>query len=134
MKEVNGDYRRTACHKEVSYSLSFSTSTLTIIQSMMKQGASYMPTICSSQPSQYPTYLKVEDIIEEAMVELTNYYRTNSLRANSEKYQVTAFNLRNREAKRLLAIVWNGINRLNRPHSKYLGVTLDMTLCYKQHK
>ena len=74
---------------------------------------------------QYSTVLKVEDTIEEAPSELTKYYRTYSLRENPEKNHVTAsFHLRNREAKRSLAIAWNGIDLENTTHPKYLGVTL----------
>ena len=58
---------------------------------------------------------------------ITFLYRSNSLRANPDKTQVTAFHLRNKEAKRSLKVVWN------KTEQKYLGVTLDRTLCYKQH-
>ena len=47
-----------------------------------------------------PTFQEVEQQIEEALGELTHYYRSNSLRANPDKAQVTAFHLRNRLAKR----------------------------------
>ena len=40
-----------------------------------------------------PTYIPLK---------LTHYYRSNSLRANPDKTQVTAFHLRDREAKRSL--------------------------------
>ena len=56
-----------------------------------------------------------------------------SLRANPDKTQVTAFHLRNREAKRSLKVSWNGVDLENTMHSKYLGVTLYRTLSYKQH-
>ena len=58
-------------------------------------------------------------------------YGNNSLRANPDKTQDTAFHLRNREAKRSLTVSWNGVE--NTTHPKYLGVTLDRTLSYKQH-
>ena len=54
--------------------------------------------------AQYPTFQEVEQIIEEALGELRHYYRNNSLRANPDKTQVTAFHLRNREAKRSLQV------------------------------
>ena len=57
----------------------------------------------------------------------------NSLPANTDKTQVTAFYLRNREAKRSLKVSWNGVDLENTTHPKYLGVTLDRTLSYKQH-
>ena len=51
------------------------------------------------------------------------------------KTQVTAFHLRNKEAK--LSLKWYGTRQNwgipHPPHPKYLGVTLDRTLYYKQH-
>ena len=64
---------------------------------------------------------------------MTQYYRNNSLRANPDKTQVTAFHLRNREVKRSLNIAWNGLDLEITAYPKYLGVTLDSTLNYKQH-
>ena len=55
----------------------------------------------------------------------------NRLRANPEKN--TAFHLRNKEAKRSLKMVWNKSELENTTHPKYLDVTLDMSLSYKQH-
>ena len=83
--------------------------------------------------AQYLTFTEVEDTIEEALSELPQYYGNNSLRANLDKMQVTAFHLRNREVKRLLNIAWNGVVLENTAYPKYLGVTLVRTLNYKQH-
>ena len=70
--------------------------------------------------------------IEEALDNLTTYYKVNSLRANPEKTQVTAFHLGNKDAKRSLKVVWNKTELENITHPKYLGVTLDRSLSYKQ--
>ena len=78
--------------------------------------------------AQYLTFPKVE----EALGEFTEYYTDNSLRAQSDKTQVTVFHLRNREAKRSLKVAWNGIELENTAHTKYIGVTLDRTLSCKQ--
>ena len=83
--------------------------------------------------AQCPTFQEVEQQIEEALGELTHYYRSNSLRANPDKTQVTAFHLRNREAKRPLQVSWNGVDLENTDTPKYFGVTLDRTLRYKAH-
>ena len=83
--------------------------------------------------AQFITFSQVKSTIEEALGELTEYYRNNSLRANSCKSQVTVFHLRNREANRSLKVSWNGVDLENTTHPKYLGVTLDRTLSYKQH-
>ena len=55
------------------------------------------------------------------------------MRANPDKTQVTAFHLSNKEAKRSLKVVWNKTELENTSHPKYLSVTLDRTVCYKQH-
>ena len=99
---------------------------------MMEQGVSfYADDLCIT--AQYPTFTEVEDTIEEALSELTQCYRNNSLRANPDKTQVRAFHLRNREVKRPLNIARNGVDLENTAYPKYLGVTLDRTLNYKQH-
>ena len=59
--------------------------------------------------------------------------KKNSLRAYPDKTQVTAFNLRNKEANRSLKVEWNRTKLKNTQHPKYLGVTLDRTLSYKEH-
>ena len=64
---------------------------------------------------------------------LSRYYDTNQLRANPSKTHVCAFHLRNREAKRELNVVWNGIILSNTTTPVYLGIHLDRTLCYKTH-
>ena len=56
----------------------------------------------------------------------------NSLRANPVK-KVTAFHLRNKEAKRSLKVVWNKTELENTTHPKYMCVTLDWSLSYKHH-
>ena len=68
----------------------------------------YADNLCIT--AQYPTFKEVEQQIEEALGELTHYYRSNSLRANPHKMQVTAFHLRNREAKRSLQVLWNEVD------------------------
>ena len=83
--------------------------------------------------AQYPTFQEVKQQIEVALGELTHYYRSNSLRANPDKTQVTAFHLRNRKAIRSLQVSWNGVDLENTDTPKYLGVTLDRTLSYKTH-
>ena len=65
----------------------------------------YADDLCIT--AQFPTFAQVERTIEEALGELTEYYRNNSLGANYEKTQVAAFHLRNREAKRSLKVSWN---------------------------
>ena len=60
-------------------------------------------------------------------------YWANSLRVKYDKAQNTVFHLRHREAKRPLKVSWNGVDLENTAQPKYLGVTFDRTLNYKQH-
>ena len=83
--------------------------------------------------AQQPSFVEVETTIEESQSELTQYYRSSNLRANPDKTQVTAFHLRNKEVKRTLKVKWNRTDLENTPHPKYLGITLDRILLYKQH-
>ena len=66
--------------------------------------------------AQIHNFSQVESTIEDALCELTEYYRKNSLRANPDKTQVTAFHLRNREAKRSLKVSWNEVDLENTTH------------------
>ena len=80
----------------------------------------YTDDLCIT--AQYPTFSQVENTIEEALGELTEYYRNNSLHANPDKTQVTAFHLLNRETMRILKVSWNGVDLENTAGSKDLGL------------
>ena len=75
----------------------------------------------------------IEASLTSALSTMTTYYDTNQLRANPSKAHVCAFQLRNREAKRELNVVWNGTRLSNTTTPVYLGIYLDRTLCYKTH-
>ena len=132
MSVADGENRRTACHREVSCPPSFSTYTLTTSLSTTEHVASYTQTI-SVSPAQQPSFVEVETTIEESLNELTQYYISNNMCATPDKTQITAFHLRNKEAKRTLNVRCNRTSLENTHHPKYLGVTLDRTLSYKQH-
>ena len=91
----------------------------------------YVDNLCVT--AQYPSFTEVEHTIEEALDELTTYYRSNSLMANPDKTQVTSFHLKNQEAKMTLGVKWINTDLENTPHPKFLCVTLDRTLSYKKH-
>ena len=91
----------------------------------------YADDLCVT--AQYSSLTEVETTIGDALDELTQYYRSNSLHANPDKTQVTAFHLRNIEANRSLKVKWSRTKLVNTPHPKYLGSTLDRTLIYKEH-
>ena len=65
----------------------------------------YADDLCIT--AQYQSFKQVEKTIEVALDNLTTYYKVNSLCANPEKTQGTAFHLRNKEAKRSVKVVWN---------------------------
>ena len=83
--------------------------------------------------SQGNDFNDIEASLTSALSTMTTYYDTNQLRANPSKTQVCAFQLRNREAKRELNVVWNGTRLSNTTTPVSLGVHLDRTLCYKTH-
>ena len=86
----------------------------------------YADDLCVT--AKYSSFTEVETTIGDALDELTQYDRSNSLRANPDKTQVTAFHLRKKEANRSLKVEWNRTELVNTQHLKYLGVTLDRTL------
>ena len=73
----------------------------------------YADDLCVT--AQYSSFTEVERTIGDALDKLTQYYRSNSLRANPDKTQVTAFHLRNKEAKRSLKVVRNKTELENTP-------------------
>ena len=90
----------------------------------------YADDLCVT--AQYSSFKGVETTSGDALDDLTQYYRSNSLRANPDKIQVTTFHLRNKEANQSLKLEWNRTAVENTPHQKYLCVTLDRTLSYKE--
>ena len=78
--------------------------------------------------SQGNDFNNIEASLTSALNTMTTYYDTNQLRATP-----CAFHLRNREAKRELNVVWNGIRLSNTTTPVYLGIHLDRTLCCKTH-
>ena len=90
----------------------------------------YADDLCIA--SQGNDFSNIEASLTSALSTMTTYYDTNQLRASPSKTQVCAFRLRNREAKRELNEVWNGII-LSNTTPVYLGIHLDRTLCSKTH-
>ena len=82
-----------------------SCSTFTLMTSQIPDGTRnfiYADDPCVT--AQYSSFTEVETTIGDALDELTPYYRSNSLRANPDKTQVTAFHLRNKEANRSIKV------------------------------
>ena len=82
--EADGDYRRMACHKGV-FSPQLFSNIYTNDQPVHYGTRSfiYADDLCIT--AQFHTFSQVENTIEEALGELTEYYRNNSLRANHDK-------------------------------------------------
>ena len=78
----------------------------------------YADDLCVT--AQYSSFTEVETTIGDSLEELTQYYRSNSLRANPDETQVTAFNLRNKEANRSLKVEWNRTKLENNNNNIYL--------------
>ena len=101
MSVADGEYRKTACPKGVS------SHQYTNDEPLHDGTRSFIYADDLCVTAQYSSFTEEERTIGDALDNLTQYYRSNSLRANPDKTQVTAFHLRNKEAKRSLKVVWN---------------------------
>ena len=79
------------------------------------------------------TKAEVERKLNECLQQLSDYYRNNRLKANPSKTVSCMFHLNNRQAGQSLNLKWNGVEIEHDSVPKYLGVTLDRTLSFKQH-
>ena len=82
---------------------------------MTERVDSYTQMIYVSQPNTLNSFTEIERNIGDELDQLTYYSRFNSMRANPDKAQVTAFHLRNIEAKPSLKEVWNKTELENTP-------------------
>lgn len=83
--------------------------------------------------SQNKDFSIIEDVLSNALLVLSTYYDKNCLRPNPTKTISSLFHLNNKKANYKLQVYWNGELIEFSNHPKYLGVTLDRTLSYKQH-
>jgi len=74
-----------------------------------------------------------ETTLNNALEEMSTYYKNNWLNLNPNKTEVSTLHLRNKEAKRTIRVIWGGVEIENTEHPKYLGVALDRTLLFKHH-
>ena len=122
MSVADGESRMMACPRGVSSHQSCSTFTLMTSQSTIHDGTRnfiYADDLCVT--AQYTSFTEVETTIGDALDKLTQYYRSNSLRENPDKTQVTAFHLRNKEDNRSLKVEWNRTALDNTPPPEVPG-------------
>ena len=110
MSEADGEYKRTVYHRGVFSPPLYSTYiTERSANPRWNEEVSYTQTTCASQPSTLPSKKSNKKLKRH----WGNWHTTTEatvLRANPDKTQVTAFHLRNREAKRSLqvSVEWSG--------------------------
>lgn len=83
--------------------------------------------------TQSPNLTDAEDVLNKDLKIMNEYFKKWGLRPNPHKTEVTAFHLNNRQAHVQLNIESEGTSLTHNPYPKYLGVTLDRTLTFKQH-
>ena len=91
----------------------------------------YADELCIA--TQRSTFEQTETILTGALQNLCEYYESNHLRVNPDKTQTCVFHFKIREASMKLNITWYNKHIQHIPNHVYLGVTLDITLCYKEH-
>ncbi|KAL4104978.1 hypothetical protein QTP88_020253 [Uroleucon formosanum] len=74
------------------------------------------------------TFEIIERKLSDTLARMDEYFEANTLRPNPSKTEVCAFHLRNKEANRKLHVTWKGVELVNNPNPKYLGVVLDRSL------
>jgi hypothetical protein len=75
----------------------------------------------------------IKETLESALHKLSAYYKKSDLKPNPCKTQVSLFHLDNHKARATLNMTWEGQQLEHETHPRYLGVTRDHTLSYKQH-
>lgn len=76
--------------------------------------------------TQQSTFPEVEATLEQGLAYMSAYYLQNHRHPNPGKTQFCSFNLKNREVKWELDIIWNKARKLSL-------ATLDRTLWYREH-
>lgn len=74
----------------------------------------------------------IEKTLKSELHTLSAYYRKSDIKPNPAKTQVSTFHLNSHEAKTPLNITWEGQHLEHNPFPKYLRVSLDWALCFKQ--
>jgi len=76
----------------------------------------------------------VEGVLRKVMATKCQYLQTWKLKLSSTKTVSAAFHLNDKEAKRELKLYYNNETLPFCSEPKYLGVTSDRSLTYRQHR
>jgi len=82
---------------------------------------------------QCKTFEEAEKILQDDLRKVDDYFKKCRLIMNPSKTEVCAFHLNNKEANRKLQVIFNSEILHHNFSPKYLGITLDRTLSYKNH-
>ena len=83
--------------------------------------------------AQNHSFENIETTHSNTLEEMSIYYKDNWLKPNPNKTQACTFHLKNKEAKRKIRVIWEGVEIENIEYPKFLGVTLDRILSFKHH-
>jgi len=82
---------------------------------------------------QCKTFEEAQQILAQDLKIVDDYFKSCRLTLNASKTEVCAFHLNNKEANRKLEVIFKGEILKHNFHPKYLGVTLDRSLTYKEN-
>lgn len=92
----------------------------------------YVDDLCIAM--QEKTFHAIETSLTDALQTLSTYYKRWFLNVNPGKKQVCTFHLNSSQAERNLTVIWEIKTLENMKYPVYLGVTLDRTLSFKEHR
>ena len=76
----------------------------------------------------------VEQHLRKALPILSLFCQNNRIKNNLAKTQSCLFHLRNHHATRKMNVIWNETPISHDKYPVYLGVTMDRTLSFKEHR
>lgn len=83
--------------------------------------------------AQHRDFISCENSLNDDLNILYEYFTSWRLVPNPSKTELTTFHLNNHKANQELNVIFAGQRVINKPFSKYLGVTLDRSLTFREH-
>lgn len=80
-----------------------------------------------------PSFENTEGALSEDLARIISYFKQWRLKPNPNKTEVACFHLNNKMANRQLRVFADNQQLKHNKNPKYLGVTLDRTLSFKEH-